>query len=289
MRLSLSERIFHYINYALLSIMGLIALFPVFYVLVVSVTPYLELVRNGGFVVFPRQITFQAYGELLQDPGMMRAFANSIYITVVSTAIGVLLSLMLAYGLTNPSMPGRNVILFLLLLTMLFHGGLIPQYMLVKSLGLLNTYWVLILSGTVSVFNVLVMKSFIENLPHNLEEAALIDGTTEIGYLFRIVIPLSAPIIATIGLFYAVTHWNAFFEAILYVSDTDKHPLQTVLRAMLNTPDPSELQGSTIETVIPTEASKMAAVILSIIPVLVLYPFLQQYFTKGVLLGSIKG
>lgn len=287
MRRSAGEIGFQTFNYIVLTLLGLVALFPVFYVLVVSLTPYIELVRNGGFVVFPKVVTFQAYAELLQDTKIMRALANSAYVTIVSTAIGVALSMMLAYGLSSRSMPGRNAILLLLLITMMFQGGMIPQYMLVKSLGLLNSYWALIFSGTVSVFNVLVMKSFIENLPQNLEEAALIDGSTEIGYLFKIVLPLSMPIIATISLFYAVSHWNSFFEAILYISDTSKHPLQAVLRSMLNTPDPSEMGGMTI--VVPTESVKMAAVIISIIPVLVIYPFLQNYFTKGVLLGSVKG
>ncbi|MBD2865729.1 carbohydrate ABC transporter permease [Paenibacillus oceani] len=287
MRRSAGEISFQTFNYIVLTLLGLVALFPVFYVLVVSLTPYIELVRNGGFVVFPKVVTFQAYAELLQDTKIMRALANSAYVTIVSTAIGVALSMMLAYGLSSRSMPGRNAILLLLLITMMFQGGMIPQYMLVKSLGLLNSYWALIFSGTVSVFNVLVMKSFIENLPQNLEEAALIDGSTEIGYLFKIVLPLSMPIIATISLFYAVSHWNSFFEAILYISDTSKHPLQAVLRSMLNTPDPSEMGDMTI--VVPTESVKMAAVILSIIPVLVIYPFLQNYFTKGVLLGSVKG
>jgi putative aldouronate transport system permease protein len=287
MRRSAGEIGFQTFNYIVLSLLGLVALFPVFYVLVVSLTPYIELVRNGGFVVFPKVVTFQAYAELLQDTKIMRALANSAYVTIVSTAIGVALSMMLAYGLSSKSMPGRNAILLLLLITMMFQGGMIPQYMLVKSLGLLNSYWALIFSGTVSVFNVLVMKSFIENLPQNLEEAALIDGSTEIGYLFKIVLPLSMPIIATISLFYAVSHWNSFFEAILYISDTGKHPLQAVLRSMLNTPDPSEMGDMTI--VVPTESVKMAAVIISIIPVLVIYPFLQNYFTKGVLLGSVKG
>ncbi|MEF3312198.1 carbohydrate ABC transporter permease [Paenibacillus sp. GYB004] len=287
MRRSAGEIGFQTFNYIALTLLGLVALFPVFYVLVVSLTPYIELVRNGGFVVFPKVVTFQAYAELLQDTKIMRALANSAYVTIVSTAIGVALSMMLAYGLSSKSMPGRNAILLLLLITMMFQGGMIPQYMLIKSLGLLNSYWALIFSGTVSVFNVLVMKSFIENLPQNLEEAALIDGSTEIGYLFKIVLPLSMPIIATISLFYAVSHWNSFFEAILYISDTSKHPLQAVLRSMLNTPDPSEMGDMTI--VVPTESVKMAAVILSIIPVLVIYPFLQNYFTKGVLLGSVKG
>ncbi|MDF2661166.1 MAG: carbohydrate transporter permease [Paenibacillus sp.] len=287
MRRSAGEIGFQTFNYIVLTLLGLVALFPVFYVLVVSLTPYIELVRNGGFVVFPKVVTFQAYAELLQDTKIMRALANSAYVTIVSTAIGVALSMMLAYGLSSRSMPGRNAILLLLLITMMFQGGMIPQYMLVKSLGLLNSYWALIFSGTVSVFNVLVMKSFIENLPQNLEEAALIDGSTEIGYLFKIVLPLSMPIIATISLFYAVSHWNSFFEAILYISDTGKHPLQAVLRSMLNTPDPSEMGDMTI--VVPTESVKMAAVIISIIPVLVIYPFLQNYFTKGVLLGSVKG
>ncbi len=288
MRRSLGERIFQRFNVCLLAALGFAAVFPIYYVFIVSITPYIELVRNGGFIVVPRDITFQAYGELLQDPKMTRALFNSVYITVVSTLLGVVLSLMLAYGLSNRTMPGRNAVLLLLLITMLFHGGMIPQYMLIKWLGLLNTYASLILSGTVSVFNVLIMKTFIENLPDNLEEAALIDGATEAGYLVKIVLPLSLPIVATVGLFYAVAHWNAFFEAILYISDVSKHPLQAVLREMLNVPDPSEFEGD-ISQLVPTEATKMAAVMISIVPVLLIYPFLQKYFTKGVLLGSIKG
>lgn len=288
MRTSRGERTFQVANYAVLALLALLAVFPVYYVLIVSVTPYIELVRNGGFIVVPGKVTFQAYQDLLQDPKLLRALGNSVFITASATVLGVILSLMLAYGLSNRAMPGRNAMLLIVLITMLFHGGMIPQYMLVKSLDLLNTYAVLILSGTISVFNMLIMKTFIENLPDNLEEAALIDGATEISYLFRIVLPLSMPIIATVGLFYAVTHWNAFFEAILYVSDTGKHPLQTVLRDMLNVPDPSEFDGD-IRALVPTEATKMAAVIISIVPVIAVYPFLQKYFTKGVLLGSIKG
>ncbi|MEK8128236.1 carbohydrate ABC transporter permease [Paenibacillus filicis] len=288
MRATKGEKLFYGLNYFFLSACGLLAVFPFLYVVAVSVTPYVEVIRHGGFILIPRQITFEAYRQLLTESEIPRAFLNSVFITVTSTALGLVLTTMLAFGLAKKSLPGRQTILLLLLFTMFFSGGLIPQYLLMKWLGLLNTYSVLILSGTLSVFNMFVMKGFFENLPDGLEEAALIDGASELQTLWKVILPLSRPVMATIGLFYAVGHWNSFFEAVLYVRDTTKHPLQPVLQKMLMVPDASEILGS-IEDYVPSEAVKMAAVVVSILPILLVYPFLQKHFTKGVLLGSIKG
>ncbi|MFK7697437.1 carbohydrate ABC transporter permease [Paenibacillus sp. HJGM_3] len=288
MRTSRGERLFYVCNYAVLAVSGFLAVFPFFYILSVSLTPYVEVIRHGGFIIIPRHITFEAYRQLFENSEIPRAFLNSLFITGTSTLLGLVLTTMLAYGLAKKTLPGRKVILLVLLFTIFFSGGLIPQYLLMKWLGLLNTYTVLILSGTVSVFNTFVMKGFFENMPEGLEEAALIDGATELQTLRKIILPLSKPVMATIGLFYAVGHWNSFFEAVLYVRDTAKHPLQPVLQKMLMVPDASEIMGN-IEDYVPSEALKMAAVVVTIFPILIVYPFLQQHFTKGVLLGSIKG
>lgn len=282
------EQLFYGINYVVLTACGLLAVFPFFYIVAVSLTPYVEVIRHGGFIVFPRHITFEAYRQLLTESEIPRAFLNSVFITATATALGLVMTTMLAFGLARKSLPGRQTLLLLLLFTIFFSGGLIPQYLLMKWLGLLNTYAVLILSGTVSVFNMFVMKGFFENLPDGLEEAALIDGASELQTLWKVILPLSRPVMATIGLFYAVGHWNAFFEAVLYVRDVTKHPLQPVLQRMLAVPDASEILGN-IEDYVPSEAVKMAAVVVSILPILLVYPFLQKHFTKGVLLGSIKG
>ncbi|MBO9604522.1 MAG: carbohydrate ABC transporter permease [Paenibacillaceae bacterium] len=282
------EKLFYGINYLFLTGCGLLAVFPFLYIVSVSLTPYVEVIRHGGFIVFPRAITFEAYRQLLSETEIPRAFLNTVFITTAATALGLVLTTMLAYGLARKSLPGRQTILLVLLFTMFFSGGLIPQYLLMKWLHLLDTYAVLILSGTVSVFNMFVMKGFFENLPDGLEEAALIDGASELQTLRKIMLPLSRPVLATIGLFYAVGYWNSYFEAVLYVRDVAKHPLQPVLQRMLSVPDATEIMGN-IEDYVPSEAVKMAAVVISIVPILLVYPFLQKHFTKGVLLGSIKG
>ncbi|MDF2925638.1 MAG: lplC1 [Paenibacillaceae bacterium] len=288
MKATKGEKLFYGFNYLFLAACGVVAVFPFFYVVAVSVTPYVEVIRHGGFILLPRHITLEAYRQLLTESEIPRAFLNSVFITGTATALGLLMTTMLAFGLAKKSLPGRQPILLLLLFTMFFSGGLIPQYLLMKWLGLLDTYAVLILSGTVSVFNMLIMKGFFENLPAGLEEAALIDGASELQALWKVILPLSRPVMATIGLFYAVGYWNSFFEAVLYVRDTAKHPLQPVLQKMLMVPDASEIAGS-IEDYVPSEAVKMAAVVVSILPILLVYPFLQKHFTKGVLLGSVKG
>ncbi|MGG1515627.1 carbohydrate ABC transporter permease [Paenibacillus oryzisoli] len=287
MRASKGEKIFYAANYAILTLCGIIALFPFLYIVSISVTPYVEVIRNGGFIIIPRQVSFEAYRQLLTETQLPHAFVNSVFITVVATFFGLLITIMAAFGLSKKSLYGRSTILLYFVFTMFFSGGMIPTYLVVKSLGLLDSYAILILVGMVSVFNLLIVKGFMEGLPAELEEAATMDGASEPGMLVRIILPLSKPVIATIGLFYAVNYWNMYFEAILYVRDASKLPLQPILQQMLATPDQADTIN--LSQYVPSETMKMAAVVITVIPVLLIYPFLQKHFTKGILLGSVKG
>lgn len=280
------ERAYLVIVYAILALVSLSVVFPLLYVISVSLTPYPEVLKNGGFAIIPSSVTFETYAAFLKDSKIPRAYSVTIFITVVGTLVNLIVTTLMAYPLSKKNMPLRNPLLMLIVFTMLFGGGIIPTYLIVKSTGLINSVWAMVIPGTVATFYLLIMKTFFENLPESLDEAAKIDGASEIRILWQIVLPLSMPIMATVGLFYAVGHWNEFFNAIIYVSDNDKHPLQVILRGMLNQ---SELPEMDLERVVPTESLQMAAVILSTLPILVVYPFIQKYFTQGALLGSVKG
>lgn len=210
---------------------------------------------------------------------------------MVGTTLNLIVTTLLAYPLSKKSVPGRNFILMALVFTMIFSGGIIPLYILVRSLGLYDSVWALVIPGMVSTFNLLIVKTYFENLPAEVEEAARVDGCGELATLFRIVLPLSAPIMATIGLFYGVTHWNEYFKGIFYLSDKSLMPMQVVLRSMIQTPNVStELSiNSLVLDALPPETIKMAVVVVATLPLLIVYPFLQKYFVKGALLGSIKG
>jgi ABC-type sugar transport system, permease component len=252
----------------------------------VSLTPFSEVLRNGGFILIPRSITFDAYRKLLTESNVPQAFGITTFITVVGTLLNLAVTSLMAYPLSRKQLPGRNLFLMLIVFTLLFSGGIIPTYLVVKSLGLLDSVWSMILPNMVWSFNVLIMKSFYETLPEELFESARMDGAKEFRILARIVLPLSVPVSLTIGLFYAVGHWNEFFQAIMYVTDRELFPLQVIVREILiQTQQPLE----NAENMTPTETLQMASVILASLPIIVVYPFLQKHFTKGMLLGSVKG
>jgi len=280
------DRVYMFIVYALLAGLVVNIIFPLMYVISVSLTPYSEVLKHGGFLVIPRKITLAAYKAFLQDDLIPHAFGVTIFITVVGTFVNLVLTSLMAYPLAKKYLPGRNVFLLMIVFTTLFGGGMIPTYLIVKETGLLNTVWSMIVPGAIGSFNLLVMKAFFENLPESLDEAARMDGAGETGILIRIVLPLSMPIMATIGLFYAVGHWNEFFAAILYVSDRTLHPLQVMLQGILRAGQTPEVN---IEETLPTISLQMAAVVITALPIVVIYPFIQKHFTKGVLLGSVKG
>lgn len=283
---SLDDKIFNGIVYVILGICGLAAILPMLYVLSVSITPFGEVLRNGGFILFPREITFTAYRTLLTESNIPKAFQITVLITVIGTAVNIVLTGLMAYPLSRKNLPGRQFFLLMIVFTLLFSGGIIPTYLVVKSMGLLDSIWAMILPNAVWSFNVLIMKSFFEGLPEELFESARMDGAKEFRILLQIVIPLSIPVLLTVGLFYLVGHWNEFFQAIFYVTDRTLFPLQVIVREILMQ---SQQPLENAENMMPTQTMQMASVMIASLPVIVIYPFLQKHFTKGMLLGSIKG
>jgi putative aldouronate transport system permease protein len=277
--------------YLVLALFAISTLFPLYYVFIMSVTPYTEVLRNGGFIVLPSKYTVQAYQEIFASARIPDALQLTVKITLIGTLLNLAVTTLLAYPLSKKSLPARSGILLAIVFTMLFNGGIIPLYLVVRELGLYNTIWALIIPGAVSTFNLLIMKTYFEGLPQEVEEAARVDGCGDISTLIRIVLPLSAPIMATVGLFYGISHWNEYFKGIIYVTDRELYPMQVVLRNMIQSPSVSqELSINSMQVAqLPPETVKMATVVVTILPVIAAYPFLQKYFIKGMLIGSIKG
>lgn len=283
---SLDDKIFNGIVYVILGLCGLAAILPMLYVVSVSITPFGEVLRNGGFILFPSKITFSAYHTLLTESNIPKAFQITVLITVIGTAVNLILTGLMAYPLSRKNLPARKFFLLMIVFTLLFSGGLIPTYLIVKSMGLLDSIWAMILPNAVWSFNVLIMKSFFEGLPEELFESARMDGAKEFRILLQIVLPLSIPVLLTVGLFYLVGHWNEFFQAIFYVTDRTLFPLQVIVREILMQ---SQQPLENAENIMPTQTMQMASVMIASLPVIIVYPFLQKHFTKGMLLGSIKG
>ena len=271
--------------YVFLTFAALACLFPLMYVVAVSLTPYSEVLRNGGFVVIPREITLDGYKMFFENGRMNSAYGVTMFITVVGTALNIVLTLLLAYPLSKRELPGSRAVMLYVLFSMLFTGGTIPKYLIVKDLGLIDSIWSLILPIAITPYNVILMRTFFRALPEDLFEAALIDGANETQTLIRIAIPLAVPSIMTNVMFYAVMHWNIFMSALLYITKPSLQPLQVVLHSIISGSE----QVDAAEYTAPTETLKMAAVVLTALPIIVVYPFIQKYFTTGMLLGAVKG
>ncbi|MDY3026625.1 MAG: carbohydrate ABC transporter permease [Candidatus Faecivicinus sp.] len=271
--------------YVFLTFAALACLFPLMYVVAVSLTPYSEVLRNGGFVVIPREITLDGYKMFFENGRMNSAYGVTMFITVVGTALNIVLTLLLAYPLSKRELPGSRAVMLYVLFSMLFTGGTIPKYLIVKDLGLIDSIWSLILPIAITPYNVILMRTFFRALPEDLFEAALIDGANETQTLIRIAIPLAVPSIMTNVMFYAVMHWNTFMSALLYITKPSLQPLQVVLHSIISGSE----QVDAAEYTAPTETLKMAAVVLTALPIIVVYPFIQKYFTTGMLLGAVKG
>ncbi|MFQ6809825.1 MAG: carbohydrate ABC transporter permease [Blautia sp.] len=278
------------ILYLLLGILGFICLYPFLNVLAYSVSGY-NAVLSGKVTFYPIDFTWAAYKEILNKAQIWTAMNVTIIITLVGTLVGLVLTIFAAYGLSRDTLPGRKMLTTIVLFTMYFNGGIIPTFMVVKGLGLYDTLGALVLPQAINVFNFIVMRTFFKQLPESLEEAAKIDGASDMQILFKIILPLSVPIIATIGLFYAVQYWNGYFDALLYIKTPDKYTLQLRLRSLLFA-DELNNAGAALEgggTQVMTQSLKMACVAVSTLPILVVYPWLQKYFVKGVMVGSVKG
>ncbi|TXK75872.1 carbohydrate ABC transporter permease [Paenibacillus sp. N3.4] len=282
---------FSVINISLLTIIGLISIFPIYYVFAVSFTDPSEYIRNG-LVLFPQKWTLRSYQYLLSTNAFIQATGNSIFLATVGTALSLLVTSSLSYALSRKRFAGRKFFLLIILFTTLFNPGIIPAYLLVRELGLINSIWSLIIPALTSGWYVLLMKGFFDSIPADLEDASRIDGCNDTGLFFRIVLPLSMPALAAFGLFYAVGYWNTFFNAILYINDFHKQPLQVLLRNMLiesSTAVSGEAAAAiNSEQRIPPETLKMAAVIIATLPIMMVYPFLQKHFAKGAMIGSVK-
>lgn len=264
-----------------------IMLYPLIYVVLSSFMPASATLEGS---LIPSAWSLQAYRVILEGGLVTRALGVSVGVTLVGTALSVLATTTLAYGLTRTrDVPGARTILYLVLFTMLFGAGIIPNYLLVKDLGLLNSYWSLILPGLISAFNMVVVRNFFMQIPRDLFEAARIDGASDLRIFARIVLPLSKAVIAVIALFYAVGYWNSFFNAMLYINDSSKWPIQLVLNQYVLQGTPLAQLQNPSSTPPPAQAVQMAVVVLATVPILLIYPFLQRYFTKGVLTGAIKG
>ncbi|MDQ1910332.1 carbohydrate ABC transporter permease [Paenibacillus sp. GD4] len=282
------NRLFDALNYSLLGIMGIVCILPFVYVLAVSFTAP-HIVAEGGFILYPKEISLAAYQYIFSTDTLVRSLGVSIYVTVVGTIINLLFTSLLAYPLSRPHLKGRRLMLLAVLFTMLFSGGLIPTYYVVKSLGMINSLWSLMIPTAISAFNLIVLKNFFQQMPDGLEDSAKIDGCNDLGILLRIVLPLSLPAMATFGLFYAVDHWNKFFSAVMYINDNTKWPVQVLLREIVINASSRVGDVSVDEMNIQPLTIKMAVIVFATLPIIIVYPFLQKHFAKGVMLGSVKG
>ncbi|GIP33377.1 carbohydrate ABC transporter permease [Paenibacillus sp. J2TS4] len=290
---SRGERVFEGIIYAALGLVLLIVIYPLIYVLSASLSEPAAILR-GEIWLLPKGFTFDAYRKVFENRDIMTGYLNTILYTVTGTSINLLFTTMAAYPLSRRDFYGRNVITALIVFTMFFSGGMIPLYLLIRDLHMLNTIWALVIPGAVSVWNIIIMRTFFQtSIPFEIQESAFIDGCSNIQTLLRIVLPLSMPIIAVMTLFYAVGHWNAFFNALIYLTDRDKYPLQLFLREILIQEQMDEMASSNDDTLmnymLQIEALKYAVVVVANLPMLMLYPFLQKYFVKGVMIGALKG
>lgn len=290
---SLGDKWFDMVNYALLSIISLIVLYPLIFVLSASVSNP-AAVLNGEMWLLPKDLTLTGYRKVLENQDLIRSYGNTIFYTVLGTAINLVMTIMAAYPLSKRDLGGRNFMMAMMVFTMFFSGGLVPTYMLVKQLGMTNTFWALVIPNAVSVWNIIIMRTFFHtSIPNELLEAAAIDGCSDMKMLWKIVLPLSLPILAVMILFYSVGHWNAYFNALIYLTDRSDYPLQLILREILIQNQMEQMtnvgDSSHAKTILDEELIKYAAVVVANLPLLSLYPFLQKYFVKGVIIGAIKG
>ncbi|MBY0098747.1 carbohydrate ABC transporter permease [Mesobacillus maritimus] len=279
-----------YIIYSTIALISMICLVPFLYVVSVSLTDP-EVYVPFQFNLIPEKFSLSSYAYLLSTNSFLMALKNTIYITVVGTILNLVVTFTMAYGLTRKTLPGRKIIFYAVIFTLVFNPGIVPNFLLVQNLGLINSHWSLILVSLTNAWSLIVVKSFMDSLPPELEEAARIDGCNDIGVFFRIIIPLSMPAIATFTLFFAVAHWNTYFNALIYLTDSSKWTLQMLIKTLVidSGSDAVGQAGATPEqATLPQETIRMASIVLSMLPILVVYPFLQKYFAKGVMLGSVK-
>ncbi|WP_020616492.1 carbohydrate ABC transporter permease [Paenibacillus daejeonensis] len=286
---SLGEKIFDSLNIIFLTVCSFLFLYPMWYVLVSSFSDAYAI-ASSRVTFWPVGFNFNAYKLVFEDARIWEAYGNTLFYVGAGTAINLVLTTLGAYPLSRRNLDGKSFFMAFIVFTMFFSGGLIPAYLNVRELGLFDTRWALLLPGAISAFNLIVMRTFFQGIPDSLIESGKIDGANDIKILLRIVLPLSMPVIAVMTLFYAVGHWNSWFAAMIYLQDRSLYPLQLILREILiQSSAQNMLSGATQDEVFRiSESIKFATIIVATLPILVIYPFLQRYFVKGVMIGAIK-
>jgi putative aldouronate transport system permease protein len=280
------------VAYLFLSLALLAVFVPLMFIVSASISS-VEAIAAGKVFLWPVGFSLKGYKTILSSPNILTGFYNSVRYAVIGTSVNIVMTLLAAYPLSRKDLGCRRFIMFMFTFTMIFHGGMIPTYLVVSSLGLLDTIWAMIIPGAMGIWNVIMTKTYIEtNIPHELYESATLDGCGDFTYLIRIVIPLARPILAVMVLFYAVGHWNSFFNALLYIKSAKLQPLQIVLRDILiveSTPQVTEDLASQMEKLYIRDLLQYALIIVASLPVMILYPFIQKHFIKGIMVGSLKG
>ncbi|OUS76692.1 ABC transporter permease [Paenibacillus sp. MY03] len=281
-------QLFDFFNYLFMTLLGILMIFPILHVLAKSLSSEVAI-NTGRVTLFPVNLTFDNYLVILNDPSILRAFGVSVLVTVVGTLINLIATASLAYPLSRQEYQGRKPILMLILVTFIFSAPLIPNFLLIKNLHLLDTLWALMIPGAISAYNLFIMRSFYMGLPNELIDCARTDGASELRIIWSVVLPLSKPVMATMGLFYAVTHWNSYSQALYFINSRTLYPLQLRLQEIVMNNTMGEA-GALIEELSNVSPSgvQMSVIIVSVLPIMLVYPFLQKYFVKGMLIGSIK-
>lgn len=288
---STSDIVFDVTNTIIMLFLAFVTLYPMYYVLVASVSETTKLLASPGVLWWPKGFTLGAFKMAIKHPLFISGYRNIMFILLVSLPLNIIMTLFCGYFLASKNVYFKNPILAFIMFTMFFSGGMIPGYLNVRSLGLYNSLWALILPGAMSVYNSIICKTAIEAVPDSLSESAYIDGANDLVIIFRIVFPLIMPTIAVLLLYYGVGHWNSWFPASLYIQDNPKLPIQNILRAILIANSNILNAGATADDKMDqfSESIKYAAIVISTLPVLCVYPFLQKYFVKGVMIGAVKG
>lgn len=273
------------INYLVMLGIIILTLYPFLYLLLVSLSPIEEIMKST-IILIPKKTTLEAYKYVLLYGSMGRAYTNTVIITLAGTLLHLILTSFGAYVLSNKYLPGRKVLTSMIIITMMFHGGMIPHYLVIKQLNLINTLWALIIPNAIASYWLIIARNFFQSIPQSLSESARIDGCSEYGILFKIVLPLSAPILATLALFHAVGQWNTYFDAVIFINSPKLQPLQVLVRSMYQTSN-NIFVGDTLPP--PVETVRAATVMVATLPILCIYPFLQKYFVKGMMIGAVKG
>ena len=291
MKTSLGDKIFVVINSAILICLCIITLYPIWYVFCASMTSNTYLVSHPGILLWPHEMTFGAYKLAFSHPLLLSGYTNTLIILAVSLPINILMTLFAGYFMASKDVMFKPLLQGLIMFTMFFSGGMIPAYLNIRDLGLYNSLWALILPGALSVYNSIICKTAIESVPESLKESAYIDGANDVIILFRIIVPLIKATLAVLLLYYGVGHWNAWFNASIYLKDNEKLPIQNIMRAILiansNVLNSAAAENDQVNQF--AEAIKYSTIILTTVPVLCIYPFIQKYFVNGVMIGAVKG